>query len=230
MITTGLRRYLGTRRTEIVDVANGGTCLDLPKFPVRSFGATGANLQGTPVVCGGSTDVDALKSCFRFTNGEWEKFAIMKWRRLDAAAVVHNKKLHVFGGYNDKTRHLQTSETVNIDGEVSDGPDLPTAVYGHAIAAINDTMSILTGGITNVSHSSSKTWYYNHETEAFTSGPNLLEGRSYHGSAFYVDKVTKAKIPIVTGDSTELLIDGQWQPGTLQTSMQKAKCSDLLLP
>ena len=34
-----------------------------------------------------------------------------------------------------------------------------------------------------------------------------------------VDKVTKAKIPIVTGghgasDSTELLINGQWQSGT----------------
>ena len=34
-----------------------------------------------------------------------------------------------------------------------------------------------------------------------------------------VDKVTKAKIPMVTGgtgasDSTELLINGQWQSGT----------------
>ena len=36
-----------------------------------------------------------------------------------------------------------------------------------------------------------------------------------------VDKVTKAKIPIVTGghgasDSTELLINGIWQSGTIQ--------------
>ena len=49
-----------------------------------------------------------------------------------------------------------------------------------------------------------------------------------HGSATCVDKVTKAKIPIVTGgygmrdgnigelfDSTELLINEQWQPGTI---------------
>ena len=223
MITTGLRRYLGTRRTEVVDLANGATCSDLTKFPLRIFGATGANLNGTPMVCGGASAVHALKSCFRFTNGEWEKFAIMKWKRLDAAGVVNNKKLHVFGGYNDKKRHLQTSETINIDGEVSDGPDLPTAVYGHSITAINDTVSILAGGMTNVSHYSSKTWYYNHETETFTLGPNLMEGRRYHGSAFYVDKVTKAKIPVVTGgvitggtnNSTELLINGQWQPGTV---------------
>ena len=131
----------------------------------------------------------------------------MKGKRLDAAGVVNNKKLHVFGGYNDKTRHLQTSETINIDGEVSDGPDLPTAVYGHSITAINDTVSILSGGVTNVSHYSAKTWYYNHETETFTSGPNLMEGRSYHGSAFYVDKVTKAKIPVVTGGTNYDYLD-----------------------
>jgi len=68
---------------------------------------------------------------------------------------------------------------------------------------------------------SAKTWYYNHDTETFTSGPDLLEGRIYHGSALNVDEVTKAKIVVVTGgynypnymDSTELLINGQWQTG-----------------
>ena len=65
------------------------------------------------------------------------------------------------------------------------------------------------------------TWYFNHETNVFSSGPSLLQGRYDHGSATIVDKVTKAKIPMVTGgynggtlDSTELLINGQWQSGT----------------
>ena len=48
--------------------------------------------------------------------------------------------------------------------------------------------------------------------------------RRMHGSATIVDKVTKAKIPMVTGgfgnggrlDSTELLINGMWQSGTIQ--------------
>ena len=75
---------------------------------------------------------------------------------------------------------------------------------------------------------SAKTWYYNHDTETFTSGPDLLEGRNSHGSALNVDKVTKAKIVVVTGgyngnrmDSTELLINGQWQTGTIQCRKQK---------
>ena len=67
------------------------------------------------------------------------------------------------------------------------------------------------------------TWYFNHETNVFSSGPSLLQGRNSHGSATIVDKVTKAKIPMVTGgynggtlDSTELLINGIWQSGTIQ--------------
>ena len=83
---------------------------------------------------------------------------------------------------------------------------------------------------------SAKTWYYNHDTETFTSGPDLLEGRNYHGSALNVDKVTKSKIVVVTGgvnwngngylDSTEMLINGQWQTGTIQYREQK--CFDFL--
>ena len=68
------------------------------------------------------------------------------------------------------------------------------------------------------------TWYINHETNVFSAGPSLLEGRRRHDSATIVDKVTKEKIPMVTGgidnggrlDSTELLINGIWQSGTIQ--------------
>ena len=94
---------------------------------------------------------------------------------------------------------------------------------------INDTVSLLSGGETNTNTYSAQTWYYNHVTEAFTSGPDLLEGRNDHGSAMNVDKVTKAKIVVITGgwngnndmDSTEMLINGQWQAGTIQCRKQK---------
>merc|ERR1719464_1822934 len=83
---------------------------------------------------------------------------------------------------------------------------------------MNDTVSLLSGGW--ISGSTAKTWYYNHDTETFTSGPDLLQARRLHGSAINVDKVTKAKIAVVTGgyasgnlDSTEMLINGQWQTG-----------------
>ena len=145
---------------------------------------------------------------------------------------MYNKKLHVFGGSGDSgAQTSRTTETINVDGEVSDGPDLPTAVYGHAMTKINDTFSLLSGGITNANSASAQTWYYNHDTEAFKSGPYLLEGRRTHGLAMNVDRVTKAKIAVITGgysgtvyfpkDSTEMLINGQWQTGTIQCIKQK---------
>merc|ERR1719350_498426 len=147
-------------------------------------------------------------------------------KRQYAGAVMHNDRLHVFGGYSGSSR-LQTTETINVDGEVSYGPDLPTGVWGHAMTKINDTFSLLSGGSTDTDSTSAKTWYYNHDTETFTSGPDLMEGRRFHGSALNVDKVTKAKIVVVAGgyksgnrlvitgylDSTEMLINGQWQTG-----------------
>ena len=231
MITTGWHNSSATRKTEVVDLANGHTCSDLADFPVELYASVSANLDGTPVVCGGRTGTSTYsEKCYRFTNGKWEEFASMKEQRGYAAGVVYNKKLHVFGG-TDGSSILQTSEIINVDGEVSDGPDLPAGVFRHAMTTINDTVSLLSANANYYSAYSAKTWYYNHDTEAFTSGPDLLEGRRRHGSATNVDKVTKAKIAVITGgdnikfgkmNSTELLINGQWETGTIQ------KCFDLL--
>ena len=227
MITNGVPS--SSSKTEIVDVANGLTCSDMANFPVELYTAVGANLGGTPVVCGGRGNFGSWvysEKCFRFKNFVWEEYASMKEKRGYAAAVIHNDRLHVFGGYNGSST-LQTTETINVDGVVSYGPDLPTAVWYHAMTAINDTVSLLSGGNTDTTSYSSKTWYYNHDTETFTSGPDLLKGRRGPGSAINVDKVTKSKIVVVTGgccgylDSTELLINGQWQTGTIQCRKQK---------
>ena len=216
-------------KTEIIDIASGGvTCSDLGNFPVGIFGGVGGNLHGTPVVCGGYLGSSTFSDkCYKFTTtGGWQEFASMKDKRYVAAGIVYQNKLHVFGGYNGSK--LQSSEIISEDGGVIDGPDLPTAVYWHAVTAINSTVSILSGGDTNADWSSSQTWFYNHETGTFSNGPSLMQGRSWHASATIVDKVTKAKIPVVTGgynngnylDSTEFLIDGQWQTGKIQCRKQ----------
>ena len=71
MVTSGFPRSSATRKTEIVDVANGLTCSDLAEFPVELSHAVGANLGGTPVVCGGYGDsIGDSDKCFRLTNGE----------------------------------------------------------------------------------------------------------------------------------------------------------------
>ena len=233
MITTGNPSSSPTK-TEIVDVVNGGNCADLADFPLPNYLAVGANLHETPVVCGGYYSSTSKEKCYKFTRSGWQEFASMKKKRYAAAGVVFQNKFHVFGGWDGSVR-LQTSELISIDGGVEYGPELPTAVDFHAITSINSTVSMLSGGWTNANQYSPLTWYFNHETGAFSSGPSLLEDRYDHGSATCVDRVTKAKIPIVTGgrgsgdvylDSTELLINEQWQSGTIQC--KKATCFDLL--
>ena len=108
---------------------------------------------------------------------------------------------------------------------LEEGPELKTALRAHAITIINSTVSLITGGSNNsgeLKDITSKTWYYNHETKTFTSGPTLIKARTGHGSATIIDKMTKEKIPVVTGgfsitdqnmDLTELLIKEQWQIG-----------------
>ena len=194
-----------TTKTEIVDVVSGETCADLEDFPLKNWFAVGANLDGTPIVCGGRSYGGYLKICYKFTNSGWQEFASMKEKRGKAAGVLYKKKLHVFGGWyydGSKKIKLQTTELISIDGVVEDGPELPEAVWHHTITFINSTVSILSGGETNAIPYSPLTWYFNHETNVFTSGPSLLEGRRAHGSATIVDKVTKEKIPIVTGGLT----------------------------
>ena len=194
MITTGYA-------TDIVDVTNGTKCSALATFPdVGLYGAVGANIAGTLVVCGGySYETSGVsEKCYRFTNNEWEEFASMKEGRKEAAGVKYGQTLHVFGGKSNSI--LSSTEIINVDGGVSDGPKMPTFIYLHAITAISDTVSILSGGYGGYTFSKSpKTWYYNHETKVFSSGPNLLEARISLGSATNVDRVTKARIPVVTG-------------------------------
>jgi hypothetical protein len=214
MITSGDPTSSATK-TEVLDVVTGETCADLADFPLENDGAVGANLHGTPVVCGGDS-----RKCYRFKNGKWKKFAHMKEKRWKAAGIMHKNKFHVFGGYVNGSRS-KTTELISIDGGVEYGPELPEAVQSLAITSITSTVSLLSGGWTD--SRSPLTWYFNHETNVFSSGPSLLQERSSHGSATVVDKVTKAKIPMVTGgynngylDSTELLINGIWQSGTIQ--------------
>ena len=219
MITTG-HQDSSARKTEVVDVVSGESCADLADFPLVNDGAVGANLNGTPIVCGGFSDGAGKeqKTCYKYTNAGWQQFASMKKARWQAAGVIFKNKFHVFGGWGGTGTSGQKSEIISIDGAVEYGPDLPKAVNRHAITFINSTVSILSGGSFGT-----LTWLFNHETNVFSSGPSLLKSRERHGSATIVDKVTQAKIPIVAGgwndgrlDSTELLIQGEWQSGTIQ--------------
>ena len=144
----------------------------------------------------------------------------MTSRRYDSAGISHAQSFYIFGGYN--SGRLSSTEIITEQG-VSAGPEMPEAVYHHAIASVNETTSILTGGDT--SGISAKTWFFSHVSQQFQAGPILITGRRSHASATIQDKVTMENIVAVIGgygdddegtlDTTELLINGEseWQQG-----------------
>jgi hypothetical protein len=207
----------------VIDLEDSNViCEDLEDFPIEIQGAVGVNLASTPIICGGyfyNGSSHSSDKCFKYMEGGWQHFATMIERRAFAAGIVYNNALHIFGGYDHDTAiTLQSSEIVNADGSSTEGQQLPSPIYAHAIASINSTVTIITGGMTTISD---KTWYFNHASQEFQPGPNLLEARRYHSSGSVTDRETKEKMAIIAGgngingllDSTEILLNGQWMTG-----------------
>ena len=145
----------------------------------------------------------------------------MTSRTESAAAMVHNKSLIILGGYEFGSGRLKSTEIITEDGQVSQGPDMPTKLSSHAIAWVNATTSIITGGCTGTTCASPLTWYFNPVSLQFWPGPSLIKGRWRHASGTIVDQETNEKIvAVIGGDSalrlTELLISGEWKQGINQ--------------
>ena len=130
--------------TEIIDLADEEvSCSNLEDFPVEIFGAVGANLGSVSIICGGgSDDAFALKQCYKLLkNGGWEEFTTMISGRRFAASIVRENTLHVFGGYVESS-----TEIIHQDGQIVQGTDMPMELGLHAIASVNSTTSIISGG------------------------------------------------------------------------------------
>ena len=230
MVSTGAPRNSATRTTEIIDLlANDDvTCQDIDDYPLEVQNPVASNLASFPVVICGGNHGATKNQCYKLMEGGWQEFATMNFRRYGAAGMVYGNLFHIFGGYdsgghdssgqwNIGSGELKSTEMINENGQVSQGPDLPTPLHEHAIATVNSSTSILSGGITDTNNESPLTWYYNHATQKFQVGPSLMGGRRHHSSGTLVDQETNENIVAVVGgsvdDSTELLLDGEWQQG-----------------
>ena len=106
------------------------------------------------------------------------------------------------------------------------GPDLPMALAGHAMVAINSTCSLVIGGLPDeASGNSALTSYYDHIEGEWINGPSLMQGRVIHAAGIVTDEVTDEHFIAVTGGfnydseyylySTEILQDGNFVQGKI---------------
>jgi len=201
-------------------------------------GAVGGLLDGKEaIICGGKLFLNNEENqacddksrcssdlCYKYNKTlAGHELVKMNYRRSYPASVVYKNKLWITGGFDfhDQTRHQET-EFILANGEKLSGPNLPVALEGHAMVRINSTNTLIIGGLDFDLEMTSKTWYFNHETEVFTSGPNMNIGRYKHGAGHIQDSVTKEDIVLVVGgedndfnnlDSTEILKNDNWEEG-----------------
>merc|ERR1712165_563974 len=110
-------------------------------------------------------------------------------KRSSAAVIVNDQKLTIFGGIDESGNEYDSIETIDENGQSQDNSNnLPEAIHGHAIASINSSVAILSGGVVDRSRSRSRrsrgeeyddyywsaseqTWFYKHATRTFSDGP-----------------------------------------------------------
>ena len=142
----------------------------------------------------------------------------MLFKRGSAASTVLNERtLWITGGYIGSQK-TDTSEYVTLEGSKI-GPTLPKVLGNHAMAKINESYSIVVGGIS--SGISDETYFYDHEAKEWLDGPNLIQKRAWHGVGIAIDEERNESLIIVTGGhdfmnyigSTEVLINNEWTYG-----------------
>jgi hypothetical protein len=204
-------------------VKGGNKCNNWPDFPIGTKGATGGLIGDTVIICGGYPNF--VDECYSMTSEKATLVTHMSVGRDGAASIVINDNtLWVTGGYGYGASIYASTEYVTVTGTML-GPDLPMALRGHAMVAINITCSMVIGGQSNGYYSAS-TFYYDRNEEEWINGPSLMQARERHARGIVTDEVTDENFVAVTGgnyfgtlDSTEILQDGEWVQGKINITI-----------
>jgi len=74
----------------------------------------------------------------------------MTTKRFGSASVVVNDTLFIVGGRDENDNSLKSTEYIHADGQVSPGPELPSARGYHCMVALPSGKVIIMGGCTLV--------------------------------------------------------------------------------
>ena len=234
LVTAGWNDDGYQSNSEIIDLSIKGdsNCKDWAQFPKDVSGPTGGVIQDTVIVCGGfNFDLyESVDVCYSLNSKTTTLKTHMSVGRAFAASIVIDETtLWITGGWSSDTLSwnsiLDTSELITLEGNEL-GPQLPIHVDTHALVAIDNTLSMLIGGRTPVSIDNvitRTTHYFDHQGNNWIQGPDLMQERMLHAAGVVIDEVTTEKLVIVTGgdyhgirlDSTEILINNQWNQGKI---------------
>ena len=141
-------------------------------------------------------------------------------RQFASSIVINQTTLWVIGGSSPS---LETS-TEYIDivlGTSTTGPELPCALLPHAHVSLNHSVSMIIGGCLS---NHALTFYFNQQSQQWTPGPQLIEGREGHSAGLYINQTNDEQFIVVSGgldnhgnviDSVEILnvAENKWSKG-----------------
>merc|ERR1712062_534907 len=219
---------------EINDDTNN--CVNFDDYPIVISESTGVRIKDKVIICGGFNqdrrffyrdDYEArYDRCYIGDQNGFKFLTRLPHKIAAAASLVYNDRMWLTGGsdpdkmsrsngYNSK---LKATYYINLEGEITRGPDMPWELMNHVVLNINSTHAMVIGT------SFGKTWYFNHMTQNFTEGPSLRIPRKSHTAGLIRDTVTKEVYVAVVGGyknywlkddhgptrSTEILRNDKW--------------------
>ena len=158
LITTGWGGGKIVTKSEIIDLSELGNyqCPDWVDYPIEVDGATGGLLGTIPIICSGEYPV--TDECYKITAKEAVLVVKMTTKRWGAASVtINSTSLWITGGSGG----FSSTEFIHLEDGTMPGPDLPIAVYGHAMINIRNDLTMIIGGQYSSYTYSTQTFYYN---------------------------------------------------------------------
>ena len=218
MVATG---YPKTDKSQVIDVSSSSTaCANLPSYPFAMSSAAGGVVNGSPIICGGSTsNYETPDSCHRFdrNSNSWKLHSSMRYRRDSHASTVVNNALFITGGFDGSSR-LATTEYIYANGTVQSGPNLPEARRGHCSVTLHDGKVMILGA----SYPSSlrrNVIIMDPADNSFSTGPSMSYKREHAACALFYSPLHNGRpVVLAAGGSNQATAEvydytyaNQWQ-------------------
>ena len=169
-------------------MANSGTsCRKFPNYPKTLKQAAGQVLDSIPIIIGGHSISPGKyhNNVYKFDkiSHSWQQLGSLAKARSMHTSIIMNGGIWIIGGWNSPAK---STEIIYSNGTITAGPELPSDHGAGPCALALDTGSII---IMGGGYGGKKTTYYNPVTQAFSSGPNMINKHDRFACAhFYSDK------------------------------------------
>ena len=127
--------------------------------------------------------------CHKLTPNGFQFVTNQTYIALGSVAVGLENRLWI-SGYRDKY-----TEFISLQGEVTQGPDLPENLNGHCMVKIDDKTVMMVGGQV-YPEQSGRTYFLDVPSGKWTQGPALLIPRAFHSCGLFEFKDQKFVLAI----------------------------------